>query len=101
MEGAQDVEAAGERGDELAVLAVRSLGETILDGALESGGSRDEMTDVAHGRFSPVNGRLFLCGAERAIALPLPQCAGAGFVLRTCKAAMSQARDSLSTVEKA
>ncbi|HEX9558510.1 MAG TPA: hypothetical protein VF991_18610, partial [Reyranella sp.] len=71
-----------------------------LDRALEGRGSRDEMADVAHER-SPVNGRLFRCGAERAIASPLPQCAGRGFDLRTCKAAMSQVRESLSTVEKA
>jgi hypothetical protein len=92
---------AGQRGDELAVLAAALLGETILDRALEGGSSRDEMTDVAHGRLSPVNGRLFLCGAERAIAPTVPQCARAGFDLRTCKTAMSQMRDSLSAVVKA
>ena len=34
MEGAQDVEAAGQGGDELAVLGRDSLGETVFDGAL-------------------------------------------------------------------
>jgi exodeoxyribonuclease VII small subunit len=59
------------------------------------------MTDVAHGVYLLVNGRLFLCGAERAIAPTVPQCARAGFDLRTCKTAMSQMRDSLSAVVKA
>jgi hypothetical protein len=95
MEGAEDVEAAGKRCDELAIFAARSLGETVLDRALEGGGSRDEMANVAHGRLLLVNGRLFLCGAEPAIGLGVSQCAGAGFDLRTCKAAMSQMRDSL------
>ena len=79
MEGAQDVEAAGQRGDELAVLGRDSLGEAVLDGALQGGGSRDEMADITHGRLSPVNGRLFLCGAETAIASAVPQCAATGF----------------------
>ena len=84
MEGAQDVEAAGECGDELAVLAAVLLGETILDGALEGRGPRDEMTDVAHGRLSPVNGRLFLCGAK----LPLHRrCRNARAGVLTCERA--------------
>ena len=51
MEGAQDVEAAGQRGDELAILGRHALGETVLDRALQGGGSRDEVADIAHGRF--------------------------------------------------
>ena len=51
VEGPEDVEAAGKRRDKLAILAARPFGEAILDGALESRGSRDEMTDVAHGRL--------------------------------------------------
>ena len=51
MEGAQDVEAAGERGDELAILGGRALRQTVLSGALQGGGSRDEVADVAHMRF--------------------------------------------------
>ena len=69
MEGAQDVETTGEGGDELAVLAAAALGEPVLNGAFESGGSRDEMADVAHGRFTPVNGCLFRCGAKRGTAV--------------------------------
>ena len=69
MEGAQDVEAAGEGGDELAVLAAAAFGEPVLDRAFEGGGSRDEMADIAHGRFTPMNGCLFRCGAEAAIAV--------------------------------
>jgi hypothetical protein len=36
--------------------------------------------------------------AKTAIGMHLPQCALAGFDLRTCNAAMSLVRDSLSTV---
>jgi hypothetical protein len=68
MEGAQDVEATGQGGDELTVFSVASFGETVFERALEGRGSRDEMADIAHERFSLVNGRLFRCGAERAIA---------------------------------
>jgi hypothetical protein len=94
VEGAEDVEAAGKRRDELAVLAARSLGQAVFKRALESRGSRYEMTDVAHRRLLLlVNGRLFLCGAEPAIASLVPQCARAGFDLRTCKAAMSLMRE--------
>ena len=53
MEGAQDVEPAGERGDELAVLGGPAFRKTVLDRALQGGGTGDEMADVAHGRFSP------------------------------------------------
>ncbi len=51
MEGAQDVEPAGECGDELAILGGHALRKTVLDGALQGGGTGDEVTDVAHGRF--------------------------------------------------
>jgi hypothetical protein len=100
MEGAKNVEAAGQRRDELPVFAVRSLGETILYGTLEGGGSRDEMADVAHGVFSYKWPFIFVT-AKTATGMRLPQCAAPGFDLRTCKAAMSQMRDSLSTVVKA
>jgi hypothetical protein len=100
MEGAQDVEAAGQRRDELAVLAVRSLGETILYGTLEGRGSRDEMADVAHGVFSYEWPFIFET-AKIATGMRQPQCAGPGFDVRTCKAAMSRMRDSLSIVVKA
>ncbi len=79
MEGAQDIEAARQRGDELAILAAGPFGETVLERALEGGGSRDEMANVAHGRLLLVNGRLFLCGAEPAIGLTLSQCGLSGF----------------------
>jgi hypothetical protein len=45
-----------------------------------------------------MNGRLFFVTAETAIGMRLPQCATSGFDLRTCNAAMSLMRDSLSTV---
>src|SRR5207248_10093108 len=50
MEGTQDVEAAGQGGDELTILYVASFGETVLYCALEGRGSRDEMADIAHER---------------------------------------------------
>ena len=49
VERAQDVEAAGQRGHELPVLAVAGLGEAVVDGTLEGGGPRDEMAHIAHG----------------------------------------------------
>ena len=100
MEGAQDVEAAGQRGDELAVLAAAFLGEAILDGALEGGGSRDEMTDIAHCVYS-YEWPFISLRREIAIAPAVPQCARRGFDLRTCKTAMSQMRELLSQVVKA
>ena len=47
----------------------RRLGLSPGLGRLLGCGSRDEMADVAHERSTPMNGRLFRCGAERAIAV--------------------------------
>ena len=99
MEGAQDVEPAGQRGDELAVLAGAALGETVLGELCRAAVRVTRWLTLPMGVFS-CNGRLFLCETKRAIALPLPQCANEGFDLRTCKAAMSQMRDSPSRVVK-
>jgi hypothetical protein len=57
------------------------------------------MADVAHGVFSYEWPFIFVT-AKTAIGMRLPQCAVAGFDLRTCKAAMSRMRDSLSKVVK-
>ncbi len=52
MEGAQDVQPPGQGGDELTVLGGASFAEAALGGALQGGGSRDEVADIAHGRLS-------------------------------------------------
>ena len=51
MEGAQDVESAGKCRDELAVLGGDAFRKTVLDGALQGGGTGDEVADIAHGVF--------------------------------------------------
>jgi exodeoxyribonuclease VII small subunit len=100
VEGAQDVQPTGQGGDELPVLGRDSLAETTFGGALQGGGSRDEMAYIAHGRLL-LNGRLF--SAKRKLPPPFlcRNARGAGFDVRTRKAAMSQMRVSAAWVVQA
>jgi len=50
MEGAENVEATGQRGDELPVLGRHAFAQTVLGRALESRCAGDEVADIAHVR---------------------------------------------------
>jgi hypothetical protein len=49
MEGAEDVEAARQGSDELAILRRHRFSKAVFNGTLQSGSSRDEMADIPHG----------------------------------------------------
>jgi exodeoxyribonuclease VII small subunit len=97
MEGAEDVEATCQRSDELAVLGRKSFAESVLEGALEGRGSRDEVADIAHGAFFSGGEWPFIFWSEAAIPSALLQRRKGDFGLRTCKAAMPQMRALDST----